>query len=36
MNDELGRICSEEVVAYFKALPHHMPGGSKEEHENSR
>jgi hypothetical protein len=35
MNDELDRIFKEAVVAYFKVLSQHLPGGAKENHEKT-
>jgi hypothetical protein len=38
MNNELGRVWKEEVVAYFKIISWNSPGGTEEIHEkpNSR
>jgi hypothetical protein len=35
MNDGLERMWKEAVVAYFKVLSRHLPGGTEESHENS-
>jgi hypothetical protein len=32
MNNELERTWKETVVARFKILTHHLPGGTKETH----
>jgi hypothetical protein len=33
VNDELERMWKEAVVALFKVLSRHLPGGSEENHE---
>jgi hypothetical protein len=33
MNDDIVRIWKEAVVAYFKVLSRHLPGGTDENHE---
>jgi hypothetical protein len=35
MNDELERIWKEAVVAWFKLLSLHLPGGTEEHNANS-
>jgi hypothetical protein len=35
VNNQLGKIWKEVVMAYFKVLPHHLPGVTEENNINS-
>jgi len=34
VNDELEGMWKETIVAYFKVLSRHLPGGTEESHKN--